>query len=197
MYIIAFNGPPRSGKDTFAEMVGKVVESTREVPGPILLTSLSNPLRHIAYGMVGRAYHGNAANYESFKEEYFERLDRTGRQLMIDASERFLKPTYGETVMADLLIQSIRHLPNNALVLVRDSGFQCEVDPLIREVGPENLCVTHVVRDGCSFENDSREWVYHPTGFQGKIYNNSNLDALRIKAVKFVTHLRNEHGWAI
>lgn len=191
MYIIAFNGPPRAGKDTLAGMVADKICPITDAP--VVLESLSLPLRNIAFSMVGRVYQDSA--YESFKNEYFERLDRTGRQLMIDASESFLKPTYGIEIMADLLIQRIRRLPANAIVLVRDSGFQIEVDPLIREVGERNLMVVQVHRKGCDFSKDSREWVYHPTDMNMQIWNDKPLDYLEVEAGRLIFRLKNQFGW--
>lgn len=193
MYIICFNGPPRAGKDTLADMVAKKIEAT--VDAPVILASLSLPLRTIAYAMVGRVYQNDPGTYESFKEEYFERLDRTGRQLMIDVSESFLKPTYGKEIMADLLIQKIRAYPRNAMILVRDSGFQIEVNSLIREVGAKNLMVVQVHRPGTSFDNDSREWVFHPTDQSMQIWNRDSLHHLDLEAERLLLRLRNQFGW--
>lgn len=194
MYIVAFNGPPRSGKDTLAAMVVDAMERQIDFAPAIFLESLSNPLRSIACAMVNRLY--SAESYEAFKEEYFERLDRTGRQLMIDASESFLKPTYGQTIMADLLIQRVRGYPQNSLVLVRDSGFQVEVDPLIQEFGSDNVLVVQVHRQGCDFQNDSREWVWHPDGKnQMYISNSGSLEFLRNGADRFPAVFQNKLGW--
>lgn len=193
MYIVAFNGPPRSGKDTLAGMVADRLCAITDAP--VILESLSLPLRHIAHAMVGRKY--QEAAYESFKEEYFERLDRTGRQLMIDVSESFLKPTYGIHIMADLLIQRTRKLPSNAIILVRDSGFQIEVDPLIREVGEKNLIVVQVHRPDTSFAGDSREWVYHPADQNVHIRNAGDLNNLEVEAGRVVFRARNQFGWKL
>ena len=195
MHIVCFNGPPRSGKDTLANLLAEVIESESASPPPIFPVSLSTPLRHIAYSMVGRRY--DDSTYEAFKNEYFERLDRTGRQLMIDASESFLKPTYGQAVMADLLIQQLRAFPSNALVLVRDSGFQVEVDPLIAEVGVSNLMVVQVHRTGCNFDNDSREFVFHPDHRQGAVWNNGGIPELRQEAQRLYLRLMSQYRWAV
>lgn len=191
MHIVCFNGPPRSGKDTLASMVADKLESITD--SPVILESLSLPLRHIACAMVGRVYQDCA--YESFKEEYFERLDRTGRQLMIDASESFLKLTYGIEIMADLLIQRTRRLPPNAIILVRDSGFQIEVDPLAREVSNANLAVVQVHRPGTDFSKDSREWVFHSGNQNLRVDNRNNLAALDVEAGRLIFRLRNQFGW--
>jgi hypothetical protein len=191
MYIICFNGPPRAGKDTLANLVAQQIEQRSDAP--VRMASLSQPLRTIAFSMVGLTY--DESQYEDFKTRYFERLDRTGRQLLIDVSESFLKPTYGETIMADLLIQTFRGYPSNTVVLVRDSGFQLEVNPLIREVGVENVMVVQLHRTGCDFSNDSREWVFHPTNQNMQIMNNGSLYHLEMEAGRLLFRLQNQFGW--
>src|SRR3546814_8026348 len=102
MYIVGFNGPPRSGKDTLAEMLANHMDK-HQVTLPVKFESLSLPLRHIAHAVVGRTY--EESGYEAFKEEWFDLLQSDGRHLMIDSSESFLKQCYGQDVMARLLIQ--------------------------------------------------------------------------------------------
>lgn len=194
MYIVAFNGPPESGKDTLAEMLADHMDA-QGVTLPVRVESLSLPLRHIAYAMVGRTY--DESTYADFKREYFAQLDRDGRHLMIDASEQFLKPTYGIEVMAKLLLD--RNKDFTGVLLLRDSGFQIEVDPLIRAVDRENCCVVRVIREGKSFEalNDSREFVQHPSGDRRMmvIANNGTLDDLRTEAGRIYGRLVNQYGW--
>lgn len=181
MYIIGFNGPPQSGKDTLAQFfVEELEQNTRMIP--VIQTSLSNPLREIAYSMIGRCYPDSSLPYEEFKLTPFPVFDRIGRQLMIDASERFLKPLYGQDIMAKMLLESIpQGFPG--VVLIRDSGFQVEIDPIIQAVGPHRFLVVRVHRPHCSFESDSREWVCHPDPHMNvEVENRYTLDMLRFKA---------------
>src|SRR3546814_2010095 len=77
---------------------------------------------------------------------------------MIDSSESFLKQCYGQDVMARLLIQ--RNLDFDGILLIRDCGFQIEVDPLEEWFGVENLYMVNLFREGCDFTNDYREYVH-------------------------------------
>src|SRR3546814_2775223 len=72
--------------------------------------------------------------------------------------ESFLQQCYGQDVMARLLIQ--RNLDFEGILLIRDCGFQIEVDPLEEWVGVENLYMVNPFREGCDFTNDSREYVH-------------------------------------
>jgi hypothetical protein len=195
MYFVCFNGPPYSGKDTFARMFAEHVDSLG-ITTPVIEVSLSSPLRRIAYMMVGRLY--VPETYDEFKKETFPQFGGvTGRQLMIDVSERFLKLCYGQDIMVKMLLNELQEagFPDSGVVLVRDSGFQCEVDPLIDAVGAENLYVARVVRDGCSFKGDSREWVYHDNAHVW--YNGGTLERLRTKAPRLLNILVNDLGWKL
>lgn len=196
MYIVGFNGPPRCGKDTLAEMLANHMDH-QGVVLPVVPESLSLPLREIAYAMSG--WHGSTdgENYERFKVTQFPQFDnRTGRQLMIDVSERFLKPTYGQQVMANLLIARNKSHGFPAVLLIRDCGFQCEVDPLESWVGVDNLYMVNLFRDGCDFSNDSREYV-HTNGKMHQVYNNSTLDDLETEAGRIYGRLVNQCGWKL
>lgn len=195
MYIVCFNGPPYSGKDTMARMLAEHMDS-QEVTIPVVEVSLSLPLRRLAYQMVGRDY--IPETYDDFKKETFPQFGGvTGRQLMIDVSERFLKLCYGQDIMAKMLLNELADLefPDKGVVLVRDSGFQCEVQPLIDAVGARNLFVVQIHRTDCTFVGDSREWVEH--SLMGRTYNNESLESLRADAVALYDGLVNTLGWQL
>lgn len=200
MYIVCFNGPPRSGKDTMARMLAEHMDS-QGVKVPVVEVSLSTPLRRIAYQMIGENYvHDGIGNfsYDAFKEDTFPQFNCTGRQLMIDVSEKFLKPCYGQRIMADMLLAELHELPPypfDGVVLVRDSGFQCEIEPLVDAVGDSNLYVVNLRRSGCDFSNDSREWVHHEFG--GEFYNNEALADLRVTTTVLYERLVHEMGWVL
>lgn len=193
MFIVGFNGPPQCGKDTLARLFAEVVKA-KHPHLRVLMVPLSNPLRFVAHAMIARVY--SAALYESFKKETFPQFGgRTGRQLMIDVSESFLKPVYGQSIMADMLIQEVSNLRAD-LVLIPDSGFQCEVQPIIDWVGYDKFLVCRVHRDGCSFENDSREWVEHPVDqMNTDIYNDGSLADLETEAGRLYGRCVNQKGW--
>lgn len=193
MYCVVFNGPPRSGKDTLAQMLVEHMDS--RITAPVKQESLSLPLRHIAYSMVGRTYEDST--YEDFKRELFGEFNFTdGRHLMIDVSESFLKPVYGQSIMANMLIT--RNSDFDGLLLIRDGGFQIEVNPLLTAYGTRNVYIVRVERDGCDFSNDSREWVnHHDHGCSMTVENNGTLDDLRTEAGRIYGRLVNKMGWKL
>lgn len=192
MYIVGFNGPPQSGKDSLAIALAEKIELLHDIP--IKIDWLSLPLRKIAYAMVDVPY--TLYSYEGFKNEKFPQFDgATGRQLMIDVSESFLKKLYGIEVMAQMLIERNRDF--NGLLLVPDCGFQIEVEPLIRFGTFGSFYLAQVYREGTSFENDSRERVYHPdTRMQSAFYNDGSLEQwVNTEATRLYGRLVNQAGW--
>jgi len=192
MHIVCFNGPPRSGKDTMAKLLIEHMES-QGVSVPIIEVSLSTPLRRIAYAMTG--YTGPIAGkeYEAFKVKWFPAFNRTGRQLMIDISESFMKPIYGQAIMAKMLLDFLGGF--TGIVLVRDSGFQIEVQHFLTKVKEEKIYVAQVGRANCDYTNDSREPVTH--FFMGQYPNNGTLEDLAVEAGRLYGRLVNQMGWKL
>lgn len=194
MYVVCFNGPPESGKDTCAEILENIVGARHSIPTK--LESLSMPLRQIAYTMTGYQGELDGPDYARFKKTLFPALGPDGRHIMIDISEKFLKPVYGEEVMANLLLT--RNMLFDGLLLVRDSGFQVEVNPLIRAFGTQNVYIVRVRRPGKTFEGDSREWVnHHDVGMSMDLDNHGDLDNLHTEVTRIYSRMLNQLGWKL
>src|SRR3546814_15063132 len=84
----------------------------------------------------------------------------------------------------------------SGILLIRDCGFQIEVDPLEEWVGVENLYMVNLFREGCDFTNDSREYV-HTNGKMHQVYNDSTLDHLQTEAGRIYGRLVNQCGWKL
>lgn len=192
MYIVAFNGPPRCGKDTMSHMLAAHLDKVSDLP--VIEASLSTPLRRVAYAMTswGGALDGD--DYEKFKLTHFAEFGKDGRQIMIDVSEQFLKPRYGKEIMTRMLLHSLTGF--DGIVLVRDSGFQIEVTPLATWVGADNLYVVRVARKGCDFSNDSRESVTGPK-WNADVANNGTLLDLQTEAIRMYGRMVNQLGWKL
>ncbi len=194
MYIVGFNGPPRSGKDSLAEMLADHMDK-HGVTLPVRFESLSMPLRQIAYAMTGWTGELDGPNYELFKATQFAEFNgKDGRHIMIDVSESFLKPTYGIEIMAQMLLA--RNSNFYGIILIRDCGFQIEVDPIETFTGVENLYMVNTFREGCDFSSDSREYV-HTNGKMHQVYNNGTLDDLRAEAGRIYGRLVNQLHWKL
>lgn len=197
MYVVCFNGPPGAGKDLAAEMLVQHLDDKTNIP--VRQESLSFPLRTIAYAMTEYSGMRSGFDYDTFKQTLFPQFGgRTGRELMIDVSESFLKPRYSRQIMVEMLIERNRFIENNGLLLIRDSGFQHEASALFAEYGTRNVYVVRMNREGCDFSNDSREWVnHHDSGCSTDIHNNGTLDDLRTEVVRVYGRLVNQMGWVL
>lgn len=198
MKVVLFNGPPRCGKDTLAGLLADKMDK-QGVTTPVLEVSLSTPLRRIAYAMTGWVGELDGDDYEKFKTVRFNEFGGIlGRQVMIDVSERFLKPCYGARVMTDMLMHELMYREFDGVILVRDSGFQSEIDPLVSRYGIDNVYLVRVHRGGCDFANDSREYVnLTRSANQMELYNDGDLDDLRTEAGRIYGRLVNQMGWIL
>jgi hypothetical protein len=198
MYIVGFNGPPQSGKDTLANFVADLLQETHGGKSLIVVTHTNTPLRRIAYPMVGYNYPTKDMEYESFKKTTFEPYGRTGRELLIDVSEVFLKVAYGEDILGRILLADLNQIKNtNAIVLVPDCGFQHEVNVWVKALGVANTALVQVHRRGCDFKNDSRGWTRHPDESRMHfVYNNHGLVHLKKQAEHLVKEIAR-FGWQI
>jgi hypothetical protein len=85
---------------------------------------------------------------------------RSPRQALIYVSEEVVKPAFGQDYFGRYAAQ---RLTPGALHIFSDGGFIKEIQPVIDAVGPENLLLVQLHRDGFSFEGDSRRYI--PTNY--------------------------------
>lgn len=153
MKIVLFNGPPGSGKDTAVDLLMKERAALQEKLQMMVLSErFAAPLKDAVHVMVGRAY------TEQQKEiPQIELGGLTPRQVYIAMAETFVKPTFGPDAWARFMLNRIEW--GNTLYLVRDLGFIEEARTMINEVGPENVLIIRLLREGKSFKGDSRSYI--------------------------------------
>lgn len=190
MYVVGFNGPPRSGKDTLAGLLRDQLDSESDLP--IHMRALSMPMRQMAFGAIGRPY--SVEDYESLKDTYVIQ-HMTMREFMIGLSEKFMKPEFGHDIWARLACYSLdKSLPG--ILLITDIGFRSEVEWLERTYGIKNLCVVQTFRQTCDFAKDSRTYV-GTDGFNVGVSNNWGLSELEQEARRLVRLMSDKFGWKI
>lgn len=175
-HIVLFNGPPRSGKDTAHRAlfdVEKVIATQGRYRPPfddILHGKFSAPIKMAFAGMMGLEAdrHFCVQPWESKKDEVIPALGVSYRQWQIDFSETFMKPLYGQNIFARMMVTELmagitpclNAGDNLPLFSVSDCGFPVEVNYLPLHMPDAKFLLIRLHRDGCTFEGDSREYVY-------------------------------------
>lgn len=160
--VLMLNGPPRSGKDSIANIM-------RDTLSNVFVYSLADPLKHAVHCTFDVPDKSLKA-YELVKDEVNEDfLGDTPRQAYIKFSESYMKPNYGKEVWAKIAIRKITQDLKNynfenirPVILITDVGFREEVTTFARTYGANNCTLIQLTRDGKSFINDSRNYVEHP-----------------------------------
>lgn len=159
--IILLNGPAGSGKDTLAAMlmglghVQQVMQFKEPMFDIAMLASGINPTswwRHY--------------NDRVLKETPCMRLGGLSfREFMIHISENFIKPVFGDAYFGDqLALKYTNRDPHVQDVAVSDSGFQSELNAVNRAVGPHEILMVRLWREGYTFDGDSRAYVNPEVG---------------------------------
>jgi len=154
MKIILLNGPPRCGKDTLAELYTKRYNSA--------WGSFKERLIEITLAIYGVESHIWFGWYEEDKEKPRRELDfQSCREALIFVSEEVIKPKFGESFFGKAAAGTCRvaEYCEYDYIIFSDSGFPEEALPLCNLVGPENVMVVRMGREGTDFSNDSRRYL--------------------------------------
>lgn len=195
MYCIAFNGPPRAGKDSIATRIQQYVDGTHVLP--TIQAPMSMPMRLRVYAFLGIPY--TREHYEQWKDEPLDALDgRTIRQFMIQDSEVGVKPFLGETAWALAAMNRLGLaaflLPG--LCLIPDAGFGAEQLHVQGRFGPNNYLLVRVLREGHDFTGDSRSYLESP-GFVNTLDVVNEYGRLDHVAHFVLDHTRKVLDWDV
>lgn len=181
--IVLFNGPPRSGKDTAAALLGDLLAKRGVLYGTY---SFASPLKKAAHALYGL----------NVPEKHFEdRKDKpadeffggTPRRVYIDLSERAAKPIWGNDFFAKVAAQAMSRMKSH--VVVSDCGFQHEIDVLKKSFPIGNILLIKMHRKGCDYSNDSRSYIKHDEDATFNIMNDQTIDHLRQDLDQILTHI--------
>lgn len=161
LYFFALNGPPSSGKSTFANVALKEFQTNGIKANP---ESLAAPIKSFMSALLGQPYSTIA------KDERLDDLLRgTPRQFLIDLAEKFIKLYYGRDFFAKALLYRWRDCLEQQVLVIDDIGFPEELSVL-----PETQkFLIRVLRPKCNFSSDSRSYL---SPFDGKIINDGDLN---------------------
>lgn len=160
--VIVLNGPPGSGKDTIASML------------PLKHLEVKEPLfrQALALSCIDPDEWWNRYNDRELKELPWDKLGGLSiREFMIKISEEYVKPIFGEDFYG---IEAGRSATKSEIGAVfSDGGFQEEFDTICDYIGPENVLLVRLHRDGCTFEGDSRSYLWHSNEID--VFNNGDI----------------------
>jgi len=192
MNIFLLNGPPRCGKTTVASLIDQLSGETQH-----------HKFNHQVDLIAEQLLVPIGIDYEIYGEEKDEKLpgyDCTVRELQIGISD-LVKSKLGDHYFGEYTVDKVLGEMAYAEVydgeffppaetIVAQCGFQTEYNVFrarILEAYPkQKVHLVNILRDGCTFENDSREWVTDKHAVP--LVNNGSLDDLE----KDVTHLLQE-----
>ena len=182
MKIILLNGPPGCGKDTLAELfVCDFIAAPASFKERLIAITLT------IYGVSRPLWD---AWYAEDKEYPRPSLDgKSCREALIFVSEEVIKPKFGEDYFGKVAAQkALDNLRDGyKYTIFSDSGFPEEAKPLCDLVGPENVMVVRMEREGTDFNNDSRRYLWAddlPEGVRFVYIDNDGLPEDMLRGLK-------------
>lgn len=188
MKFILLNGAPGSGKDVAAKLLGAHI--TKHMANAVYHVKFADVLRVIAQIMTPHDL-SDEDDYADFKTDIVPVINVTGRQLMIDIAEGFLKKHYGKDIMAKMSAEAVSEYANpDDIFIFSDCGFDLEPQHLAERFGEENVYVVNIKRDGYDYTNDSREDVTWSKSLE--LVNPGNLEDYNTEVGRLFGRLRNQ-----
>ena len=153
MKIVILNGPPGSGKDTIAKLLMEQLDCE--------VHTMKAPMFKIAMASVCCSEEEFMQRYEdrSLKEEPWDVAGgRSIRELMIEVSENWVKPSLGKKQFG-LLAAHRASQAKTGMVIFSDGGFVEETEAIMETFGSNNVLCIQLHREGYNFDNDSRGYL--------------------------------------
>lgn len=148
--IILLNGPTGVGKTEATKIITKNCKHVKEY-------KVSWPLERTVPMLFSLGYL-QVENIRKDKDKPVPELLNTSiRDAQIRLSEDFLKKFYGEDVLGRIACNAVRSIASRHVLV--DIGFTIEAKAMIKEFGSDKFALLQIDREGCSFDNDSREWI--------------------------------------
>lgn len=176
--IIMLNGAPSSGKDTIAKLFSeKFGFHHMEIKAELFNIALK--LSGIRPTIWYDRYNDRENN---LKEKPWDRLGGLSqREFLIRISEDWMKPVFGSDVFGVKAANAVKYETSpNGNAIFSDSGFQVELDAMVREFGEDNVLLVRLHRNGYSFDGDSRGYLTHKheIDIHNNVYSRQTADEI-------------------
>lgn len=173
--VLLINGPPRSGKTTTAKIIAE-----RRADAVVMgfADHLKRCVHAIHLGFAG--WFTPLHEFDPMKDDRQKFLEgRTWREEYIHFSENYIKPRFGRKWFGEKLLFSALSQPQ-PLIIIHDSGFPEEVEPLIGCPEIDQIHLIQLYREGTDFDGDSRGYINldHFGISPNKLFNRGSLYAL-------------------
>ena len=158
--LIAFNGPPGTGKDTAVDITFKYLRKHNFFGKKF---SIAEPIKKAVHNFYGIKY--RPATIEAIKDKPLEELCySTLREEYIVFAEMFVKAMHGLNYFGNMAVERMKTIEKKTPVedriyLVSDAGFDEEIKPIVEYLGEENCLFYKLVRQGKDWKNDSRGYL--------------------------------------
>ena len=184
--IILFNGPPRSGKDTAAEIAFDNFKFQDDIN--VIKLKFADALKRCTH-----EEHG----LERYASDYFEETKEipaseffglTPREAYIKMSEDCVKKGFGHRFWGNVLLNKIKMNIKESffnIFLISDCGFIQEIVPMTHDYRSEMLII-RIHRPGYTYENDSRSDIELPGVKLVKVGNLKTIEEFEIEIIKVV-----------
>lgn len=154
--VIILNGPPRSGKDTAADIICDLLEEQdQEMYDVKMARPAFTAIPHLFGIPLDRWYH----MYDEEKNVPQPELHgMTPREALIWICEDVMKPKFGRDYFGQLAGDIVARVSKNYWVTISDGGFPEEMKAVV-DKAESPVYLVHVHRTGRDFSLDSRGYV--------------------------------------
>jgi hypothetical protein len=178
---VLINGPSRSGKDTAAKAA--LMTNTKYVR-----KGFADHLKdavHAAHGIKNVKFDHYESSKDKPNNDFF---GLTPRDAYIFHSESYMKKLHGNNIFGRLFLRDVEELIQKAksLILIPDSGFSSEAEPLMEKYGEKNFLLVRLMRKGFDFSKDSRNYITLENVKTINVENNNTLFDFETKITKLI-----------